>query len=256
MISFEDITRSKSFQNKDGIPFITFGLQKALKNKPLDFFYDSEDAVNSFVATKVNILGEIIDIISISTSLITANGTTHICTGLTDYVTNLESGVYYYEVNGRYRSDYFYVDDEMIAGTPNQPRIYVSGLNFHDANNNIPWINKLGAPYILFGLPAFNNVYPPSFKYLSSSAVSLFNFIKIDTLGNIIEEISLSTSLILSDGISHTCTGQEAYDISYMFPSLGYFVVNGRYESDIIHIIETDNRGVGYDIIGTTLIVY
>jgi len=256
MINFVDITKDIPFQNKNGIPFLTFGLQNALKNKPLSFFYESSSTISSFEAKKIDINGNVTETISLSTSLIISNGTTHICSGDVDYASDLDTGVYYYDVNGQYWSDYFCVDDSLVDGTSNQGRIDVSGLNFHDTNYTISWRNKTGAPDILFGLPIFSNNYPPPFRYIATDIISSFKFVQIDVSVNIVEEISLSTSLILADGTYHTCTGLNAYTSSYMFPALGYFEVNSRYESDLIYMNETENSGIDYDIIGLDLIVY
>jgi hypothetical protein len=256
MLNFVDITKERPFQVKEGTPFITFGLQNALKNKPLDFFYESSSTVSTFEAKKVNSQGVVTETISLSTSLVTSNGITHVCTGLVDYASDLETGIYYFEVNGQYWSDYFCVDDSLVNGTSNQGRIDVSGLNFFDTNYTISWRKKIGSPDILFGLPIFDNDKPPAFRYLATDAISTFKFIKINTLGTIIEEVSLDSSLVASDGTYHTCNGLIGYTSNYMFPALGYFEVNSRYESALLKIAETSNSGIGYDIIGTTLIVY
>lgn len=256
MLNFVDITKEVPFQNKDAIPFLTYGLQHALKSRPLDFFYSSAVAVTSFAAKKVNSLGVVVETVNLSTSLVVADGSMHMCAGLVDYASDLSNGIYYFEINGQYWSDYFLVNDTMVDGTSGQGRIDVSGLNFINTDYNISWRKKIGSPDILYGLPVFDNRMPPAFRYLASDDVSSFKFVTITPLGIIGEEINISTSLITSDGTYHTCNGSSLYPSSYMSPSIGYFEVNLKYESDIVQLAKVENRGIGYDIIGSTLIVY
>ena len=255
MLNFVDITMEVPYQDRYGIPVICFGLQNAMENKPLDFSYLATDTVSDFVAKKVNNLGDVTETINLSTSLIISDGTYHRCDGLTDYATDLEEGVYYFIVNNRYKSDYFNVVVELIEETPEQPLIAISGLAFHDRNFSISWRDREGVPDICYGIQYAENDNPLPFRYLASDSISEFKLIKIDTRYNVLDELILNNSLIASDGTYHTCNGANAFS-SYIFEGLYYFEVNGRYQSDIISIIELDNTGIGFDIIEHTLIVY
>jgi len=257
MLEFVDITIEKPFQDRDGIPFFTFGLQKAFEYKPLDFSYLSSEAVSTFTANKLNSLGDIVETIDLSTSLIVGNGVSHTCTGLVDYASDLDSGIYYFLVNDRYQSDSFCVADELTEGVLNQDPIAISGLAFYNTDYTISWREKAGAPYICFGSQLAENSYPLPFRYKATDAVSTFKLIEINTYGVIINETSLSTSLITSDGAYHTCTGLVEFSTAYIETGLYYFEVNGQYESELFQMMELENvGGIGFDIIGDTLIVY
>ena len=133
--------------------------------------------------------------------------------------------------------------------------IAISGLAFHDINYTASWRNREGAPDVCFGIQYAENNNPLPFRYLADDSVSEFKLVKIDNRYNVLEEFTLNTSLITSDGTYHTCTGIDAFS-SYIFEGLYYFEVNGRYESDIFAMVELDNTGIGFDIIESTLIVY
>jgi hypothetical protein len=106
-LEFYDTLFELDFEDKEGAPDFFFGSQFSKVNFPLDFEYLSTDSVSSFVAVKYNNLGKIEDTITLSTSLIESDGTSHKCDGLTEYTTHLEKGIYKYVVNDRYVSAKF-----------------------------------------------------------------------------------------------------------------------------------------------------
>lgn len=90
---------------KFGAPDIAFGSQYMENTRPLPFIYLASDSVSSFKAVKVSTTYQVIAEYDKSTSLITSDGTYHVCDGLTDFVSSLECGFYYFIVNNRYVSD-------------------------------------------------------------------------------------------------------------------------------------------------------
>jgi hypothetical protein len=233
MINFVNIENELSFQTKFGIPDKCYGLEIAKKNSPLDFQYKSNEIVSSFLAILVNSNGIVIDSINLSTSLIDDSEDYHICTGLIDYASNLDAGIYYFLVNSKYQSEYFVVVEDLIQGSLSKPPITVSGLEFYDTENDIDWGDKLGAPVDNFGIQFSGNVRPLPFIYLATDTVTSFKIIN-NTTG---QEITLSTGLITSDSTYHICTGLIDYASA---PTSGtyYFFVNDRYRSDIFCILE------------------
>ena len=115
--------------------------------------------------------------------------------------------------------------------------IAIAGLNFHDVNYDIPEQNKEGAPDILFAGEFSTNVHTLKFQYKSDEAITSFEVIKLNTLGQIIETITLSNSLISSDGIYHLCEGGQEYD-EILRSGVYYFMVNGHYKSKNFQIFE------------------
>lgn len=132
--------------------------------------------------------------------------------------------------------------------------IVVSGLEFFDRQQNIPYKNRNGAPYYLFGIEIAPHERPLPFNYRATDSVTSFKVIKVDSNNNDLEETSLSTSLITSDGSNHICDGATEYS-TVLDLSVYYFLVNDRYESARFRTI-AEKQGVGYDIVSCTLIVY
>jgi hypothetical protein len=236
MINFVNTQEELSFQAKFGIPDKCYGLEIAKKNAPLDFQYDSTESVSSFIAVKVDNLGDPIDSINISTSLINFTGTQHICDGLTDYSSDLEAGLYYFLVNSKYQSEYFVVSIDLVQAALGNTPITVSGLEFYDTQNDINWRDKIGSPVDSYGIQFGENSKPLPFRYFASDAVSTFVAVNNTTL----EETSLTTSLITSDGTYHTCDGLNDYS-SDLSAGTYYFLVNDRYRSDIFCVVELQN---------------
>jgi hypothetical protein len=236
MINFVNTQNELSFQTKFGIPDKCYGLEIAKKNAPLDFQYDSTDAVSSFIAVKVDNLGNAIDSVNLSTSLIDSTGTQHICDGLTDYSSDLDAGLYYFLVNSKYQSEYFVVTTDLVQASLGNTPITVSGLEFYDTQNDINWKDKEGAPVDTYGIQFGENSTPLPFRYFASDAVSTFVAVNNTTL----EETNLTTSLIASDGTYHTCDGENDYS-SDLSAGTYYFLVNDRYRSDIFCAVELQN---------------
>lgn len=238
-LAFVDITYEISFQERSGIPKKDFGLIYAMKSKPLPFEYEASDAVSSFVVKQVNNIGEVIESTSLSTSLITSDGSSHLCDGLTDYAADLDCGLYYFLVNSKYQSEYFRVDTQLIDGTLTNTDISVNGLKFYDNNYTVPWRERIGSPDIFFGMEYAENSTPLYFDYISSDAVSSFKAIRVDNLGNDVYEYDLTTSLIsVSD--HHICNGLTDYSQALQC-GVYYYSVNGQYESELFQVLELEN---------------
>lgn len=237
MLSFVNIENEISFQDRLNAPEVDFGLQIALKNRPLDFQYLSSEAVSSFSAIKISNIGIIEETISLSTSLITSNGTYHICDGNTDYSTDLDCGVYYFLVNGKYQSESFQVFDALVEGSEGLTPISISGLEFFDNTLEVPWRQRIGSPYLTFGIQYSRNTTILPFIYKSSEAISSFELVGIDVFGNETSVISISTSFLDSDGDYH-----YSLESSYTFEcGYYYFRVNNKYESEIFGVINLEN---------------
>ena len=246
MLNFVDISKELSYQQKDGIPSLLMGIEYALKDSPLDFQYAANEAISSFSAIRVNGIGEILETFTLSTSLITydsVNGL-HKCDGLTNYSTALDCGYYYFSVNGRYQSEYFKVLSIITESTSVNEEISLSGLKFHNINNDIPDLDKAGTPMISFGEQYALNTTPLDFKYLANEAISTFEAIKVDNLGNIVETINLSTSLITYDSVNgvHNCDGLTDYATN-LDTCKYYFLINSKFRSDIFQVVDLTEVG-------------
>lgn len=109
MLRFVDTQKELSYINKEGIPEMLAGLQLAPNDKPLDFQYESSEAVSSFVLRKIDSRGRTISETSLSTSLVTLSSNRHICTGQDSIGANLDECIYVFVVNGHYESEPFLV---------------------------------------------------------------------------------------------------------------------------------------------------
>jgi len=132
--------------------------------------------------------------------------------------------------------------------------ISVSGLDFFDNTEDIPYNDREGKPDILFGIEKAPHHLPLHFRYEATDAVSTFSLVKIDIDYNIISTTALTTSLIASDSTYHTCSGTVEYSVAIEL-GIYYFLVNDRYQSQIFQAIAIA-QGVEYDIIEENLIVY
>ncbi len=130
-------------------------------------------------------------------------------------------------------------------------------LQFVDITIDKPYQDRFGLSEIGYGLQFSRSNYPLDFQYKSDeSTITTFSAISVDNIGNDVETIALSTSLITANGVYHICDGQTEL-AARLSCGIYYFLVNDRYKSDYFRMIELENlRGVGYDIIGSTLIVY
>ena len=236
MLSFVNLDNKLSFQEDFGIPNQDFGLELALKNRPLNFQYESSESVTSFLAISVDSNGHVLDSINLSTSLISSNGTYHICNGLVDYSVNLECGIYYFLVNSKYKSEYFQVFTELVQGSLSVTPISVSGLGFYDNTIQIPWREKIGAPIDTYGIQYLEDSNPLPFRYFASDSVSSF---KITNLTTGIET-NLTSSLVSSDGTYHYCSGLVNFS-SDLECGIYFFTVNDRYESELFATMELNN---------------
>jgi len=240
MLGFADIRKELSFQDREGIPSKVFAKEYALKNRPLDFIYPSTEAVTSFVVVSVDLFGRDIEIFTLSNSLINWDGVNFICNGQTDYSTNLDSGTYYFLINGNLKSDHFCVLPDLVESIAVNIPIAASGLTFFDNTIDIPWSEKSGKPWPLFGIELAENSTPLQFSYLSSDAISSFKAIKVDNNLRVLSETILLTSLVSSDGSYHECTGLVDYGLT-LECGVYYFKINGRYESELFGVVELDN---------------
>ena len=133
--------------------------------------------------------------------------------------------------------------------------IGLKGLRFVDITKENPYWQKQGAPDLFFGIQLASRDYPLMFQYEATDSVSSFTLVKIDSQYNAVDETSLSTSLISSNGVYHLCSGTVEYGI-ILSKCVYYYKVNDKYFSDIFAAFDTYNRGIGYDIIERTLVVY
>jgi hypothetical protein len=106
-LEFFDTQENISFKKRDGSPDFLFGINIAGHHAPLPFNYISSDSVSSFKIIQVDNLNEYYQEFDLNPSLITSDGSNHICDGLTDYNIALNPGVYYFMVNDRYESARF-----------------------------------------------------------------------------------------------------------------------------------------------------
>lgn len=113
MLRFVNIQKDLPYLELFGISDILFGVQYSPNDKPLDFQYQSSNDVTKFEAVKINPRKEIIDTISLSTSLVTLDAGRHICTGQVNFAENLPEGLYYFNVNDQYYSELFIVTYEI-----------------------------------------------------------------------------------------------------------------------------------------------
>lgn len=232
MLEFVNILEEKPFQERYGTPDVLFGIEKAYTERPLSFMYLEDSAVTSFTAVKVDQLGSIIKEVSLSTSLIVlysyGGNTYHLCDGLTDYISDLDEGIYYFLVNEKHQSGYF-LNEANIPTTVSDENISVWGLAFYDSEVDADWLDKVGAPDIYYGVEFGTNTKALGFRYLAQEVVTSFKAVKIDQFRNIIETIDLDLS-ILYDGYSHFFTGTVELST---FLNIGtyYLVVNDRYYS-------------------------
>lgn len=232
MLSFVNIQENTAFQNRSGIADIDFASEFATNNYPLPFQYESTEAVSSFTIIKIDSFGSDYEIISLSTSLIQSDGEYHICDGLIAYSSPLSCGTYYFLVNGKYKSDLFEVLIFNEATTSNSP-ISISGLEFFE--NDINYQGRQGSPFLNFGLQKSEFDKPLPFQYLSGESVSSFRALRLNNLGITIETISLSISLIQSDGTYHLCDGLTNYSTG-LGCGIYQFLVNDKYYSDYFEI--------------------
>lgn len=107
MLGFVDTTIEETFQDRHGVPDLNYGWQVASDIKPLTFQYESSEAISSFVAKRVDNLGDVINTVTLNTNLIQLVDGNHYCDGNTSYDTFFDCGLYYFVVNDRYQSDYF-----------------------------------------------------------------------------------------------------------------------------------------------------
>jgi len=232
MLNFIDITKELPYQSKDGIPYVQFGRQYATDDYPLDFQYLSDESIISFEAIKQDYLGNNIGTINLSTSLIELEYGNHVCTGLIAYATPLDTGLYYFIVNSKYKSEDFNVITITESSFDADSVISICGLNFIDNTKELPAWDKVGASYPLFGVEYASTKYPLNFQYKSSEVISSFKAVKVTPDCEIMAEVDLNTSLITSLNGIHTCTGTDNYT-SDLDNSMYYFIVNDKYISNL-----------------------
>ena len=233
MLRFVDITKETPIQEQDG--YVLFGRQIALSTTPLDFQYESDEPVSSFIVVRKDRLNKTLETIDLNTDLISYDGSYHICNGQTDYSEALECGLYYFLVNGKYQSEDFEVLNAFDAPIPENEEISISGLYFYDFTSDISVFNKSGAFENSFAKEFATNLTPLKFQYKSNESVSSFKLIYVNRLNEIIDTIDLSTDLISSDGESHLCTGETNFS-ELMPDGICYFLVNDKYQSKLFQI--------------------
>lgn len=108
-------------------------------------------------------------------------------------------------------------------------------INFINISNNIPYQDRPGDGFIKSGIQLATNNFPIDFQYESSESVTSFKAVKVNLNNEIIEEISLSTYLISSDGFYHVCDGNTAFDAE-LECGFYYFLVNDKYQSETFEV--------------------
>ena len=231
MLSFVNIENELSYQDKEVRLGIDTGIQIANNVYPLDFQYESDESVSSFILINKRTLTET----SLNTSLIVADGEYHKCNGLTQYTAPLLCGIYYFLVNGKYQSEDFevYVFSDVLPGV--NSIINVEGTFFFDNTKDEPEWNKRGAVYARFASEYSTNIQPNKFRYISSESISSFELLKVNENYQILQTISLDTSLINTSNGYHTCSGLVAYTADIQ-PGLYYYMVNNKYYSSVFEV--------------------
>jgi hypothetical protein len=94
---------------KKGAPNITFATEYGTNLSPLPFQYSASEVITSFNLVKINRSGTILSTTVLSTNLIKYDNIDdiHICDGNTSYDDIVLCGLYYFEVNSKYRSKAF-----------------------------------------------------------------------------------------------------------------------------------------------------
>lgn len=232
MINFVNIEQEETFQEKYGIPAVCFGLEYSSNLAPIDFRYIAEEAVSTFKAYKVDSIGNILAEIDIETSLIDTEWVSgifyHFCDGLTDFITELPEGTYYFLVNDKYQSEYF----NAVEGIPTSVTdtdISVSGLDFYEIGVDLDYPERQGEPYVYYGNEFASNTRALDFRYVANEAITSFKAVKIDSLYNILEEIDLDTSLVTNSGGYHYSSSEILNNVLNI--GTYYFVVNNKFRS-------------------------
>ncbi len=252
MLNFVDIQADLRFRDRTGAPAITFALQGSKSTAPLDFQIETNEAASAFVAIRIDSLGNQISSTDIELSLLTYDSPYLLSDGQTDFITDLDCGLYYYLINGRWESEIFAVVETLTDGTDTTSDIQVDGLTFYDTEKDIDYQQRQGAPDILFAKEHGTNTKPLKFRYKATDSVTSFIVYQIDLLENVLNEIILDTSLITSDSSYHDCSGLEKYS-TYLNLGLFYFVVNDRYKSKKFEVAElTCYKVENISIVNTT----
>jgi hypothetical protein len=133
MLEFVNIQEEISYQEKEGMPIIPFGIQVSPPDRPIDFQYDAFEAVTSFKAIRTNANNCYIDEYDLSTSLISYDGQAHRCSGTETFNVTLPNGYFYFLVNGKFKSVTFQLTYEL---PPNYLELYEGGfLELYNGSN-------------------------------------------------------------------------------------------------------------------------
>lgn len=108
-LRFYDNTENIPYIERSGAADINFAQEYSGIDYPLPFQYLASDVISSFKAIKIDNNNNSLEEIDLDTSLITSDGTYHICSGVVEYSEFLNLGMYYFIVNDRYQSDNFKV---------------------------------------------------------------------------------------------------------------------------------------------------
>jgi len=99
---------------KFGAADILFAVQYSTSDKPLMFQYLSDESISSFDAVLVDFSGNEVERINLNTGIITSVSGVHSVTGEDNLSKNLCAGLFYFEINGHYRSEFFIVTYEIL----------------------------------------------------------------------------------------------------------------------------------------------
>jgi len=238
MLNFKNITGRVAYQDREGNPNILFGIQEARATTPLDFQFNSSPPTE-FLAIKIDSFRNIIDTINLDLSLLVFDVGQLRCSGLNNYLTDLECGLYYFTITAvdSYQSEDFYVVTSLEDSGNVNTDIYIAGLGFYDNTQNTDYFTRKGVPWILFGQEFGTNTSPLTFEYISNQAVTSFKVVCVDSNKNILGEIDLNTNLIKFNGLTHLCDSTIGYN-EFLNIGLFYYIVNDRYVSQVFRITQ------------------
>jgi len=114
MLRAVNTEKNVPYLQRYGIPALLLGSQYSQNNKPIDFQYAASEVVTKFEAVKIDLQGNIIEAITLSTSLVVLSSGRHICNGQTDFASNLTENIYYFNINDKYHTEIWQVDNEII----------------------------------------------------------------------------------------------------------------------------------------------
>ena len=227
MLEFVDNTEETPYKDREGIPEIAFGRQYGINTRPLDFQYESTEAITSFSAVEIDRTKRIISTTALNTPLITSSGGYHTCTGLEPYGLYLPCGTYYFLVNDRYESDVF----KILA----QTCIVIVG------NIDVIGAAPGGTATLEFdaNLTGFESVLDVEFTYSFSLAIP--EVTNTETLTQLPSTISQMFSIPL--GVSGACTLHISNNLCAKVYSENFTITGDELELEAGGCLELEGGG-------------